>query len=279
MRRNALLALGLTSTAFFCHTASALVVTPQNDGAMLAGDIVGSGISVSNINYVGANGASGFFTDGLSSGLGFDTGVLLTTGNAAGAAGPNTATDFGSNNGLSGDADLSALSGYSTFDATTLSFDFEFDGGLGGDLYFNFIFASEEYNEYVNSEFNDIFALYVDGVNVALLPDLTPIAINNVNNGSNAGYYNDNESGTYNLQYDGFTNAFNVALKGMSSGVHSMKFAIADGSDYILDSGIFIQASSFSTTPVDVPEPGSLLLLSFGLIGLGMARRHTNKAE
>ena len=276
MRRNLLLAIGLSSVTFFCHHASALIVTAENDGGLLANNIVGSGINVSNVNYVGANGASGFFTDGLSSGLGFDTGVLLTTGKAEGAVGPNNTSAYGEDNSFAGDADLSALSGFSTFDATTLSFDFEFDGSLGGDLYFNFIFASEEYNEYVDSEYNDIFALYVDGVNIALLPDSTPIAINNVNNGSNASYYNDNESGSYNLQYDGFTKAFNLGLKGMSAGIHTMKFAIADGSDYILDSGIFIQASSFSSTPVDVPEPGSLFLLSLGLIGLGWARRRSN---
>lgn len=276
MKRN-LIYSALTACALLCgNAAQALVVTPESDGNLLANNIAGSGITISNVNYIGAVGASGLFTDGLSSGLGFDTGVLLTTGSAAGAVGPNNVSNYSVNNGMAGDSDLDSLSGVTTNDATSLSFDFEFDGGSGGDIFFNFIFASEEYNEYVGSTYNDVFGLFVNGTNIALLPDTTPVTINNVNNTSNAAYFNDNAAGTHNIQYDGFTKSLSVSMKGLSAGLHTMKFAIADGTDFAWDSGIFIQAGSFSDTPTDVPEPAPMLLLSLGLIGLGFARKRAN---
>ncbi|MBB3169055.1 choice-of-anchor L family PEP-CTERM protein [Simiduia aestuariiviva] len=276
MKRN-LIYSALTACALLCgNAAQALVVTPESDANLLANNIAGSGITISNVNYIGASGASGLFTDGLSSGLGFDTGVLLTTGSAAGAVGPNNVSNYSVNNSMAGDSDLDSLSGVTTNDATSLSFDFEFDGGSGGDIFFNFIFASEEYNEYVGSTYNDVFGLFVNGTNIALLPDTTPVTINNVNNTSNAAYFNDNAAGTHNIQYDGFTKSLSVSMKGLSAGLHTMKFAIADGTDFAWDSGIFIQAGSFSDTPTDVPEPAPMLLLSLGLIGLGFARKRAN---
>ncbi len=276
MKRNLIYSV-LSACALLCgNAAQALVVTPESDGNLLANNIAGSGITISNVNYIGAVGASGLFTDGLSSGLGFDTGVLLTTGSAAGAVGPNNVSNYSVNNGMAGDSDLDSLSGVTTNDATSLSFDFEFDGGSGGDIFFNFIFASEEYNEYVGSTYNDVFGLFVNGTNIALLPDTTPVTINNVNNTSNAAYFNDNAAGTHNIQYDGFTKSLSVSMKGLSAGLHTMKFAIADGTDFAWDSGIFIQAGSFSDTPTDVPEPAPMLLLSLGLIGLGFARKRAN---
>ncbi|AFV00962.1 hypothetical protein M5M_19175 [Simiduia agarivorans SA1 = DSM 21679] len=267
----------LTAGMLMTSAAQALVVTDVADGQTLANNILGSGISISNVSYQGSATSSGTFTGGLASGLGFDTGVLLTTGAAQNAVGPNNETGKSTNFGGAGDSDLTALSGYSTNDATVLSFDFEFDGGLGGDLFFNIVFASEEYNEFVGTQFNDVFGLFVDGNNVAKLPNGDPLSINTVNNNVNSDSYIDNETGSYDIQYDGFTKSIGIKVLGLSAGLHSMKFAIADGSDFILDSGIFIQASSFSDTPVGVPEPGPLLLLSIGLLGLGAARQRLNR--
>ena len=68
---------------------------------------------------------------------------------------------------------------------------FEFDFEVQGDnIEFNFIFMSEEYNEYVNTGFNDVFAFYISGPgivgqqNLAVVPGTTtPVSINTINNG------------------------------------------------------------------------------------------------
>ena len=47
---------------------------------------------------------------------------------------------------------------------------------------FEYIFGSEEYYEWVSSKFNDVFGSFLNGRNIALLPDgVTEVAINNVN--------------------------------------------------------------------------------------------------
>lgn len=268
-RYSALIA-GLVLSA----SSQALVITPENSGATIANTIVGTGITVSNVSYTGADGASGTFTGGNSSGLGIDKGIVLSSGQANLAQGTNNETGASANTGTAGYAPLTTLAGASTFDATVLGFDFEFDGGLGGDLFFNFVFGSEEYLEYVNAGYNDVFGFFVDGVNVALVPGTSdPVSIDNINNTSNADLFVDNTFGTYSTQMDGFTKILQINIKDLSAGVHRMEFAIADVGDHILDSWIFIQADSFSNEPVGVPEPGSLLLLGLGLLGLVAARK------
>jgi hypothetical protein len=255
-------------------TSHALVVTPENNGTTLANTILGSGITISNVSYVGANGASGSFTDGNASGLSIDKGIVLSSGKAANAVGPNDQSGKGTNNGFGGYAPLSTIANASTHDATVLGFDFEFDGGLGGDLFFNFVFGSEEYLEYVNAGFNDVFAFFVDGVNVALAPNSNdPISIDNINNVKNSNLFVNNTNGAHNIQLDGFTKSLQISLKDLTAGKHTMEFAIADAGDGILDSWIFIQADSFSDQPVGVPEPAGLLLMGLGLLGLGAARK------
>lgn len=270
--KTKILKLGLLAVLFSSASAQALVITPgAGDGSALASSIAGTGISVSNVTYTGANNASGLFSDGTSSGIGIESGVILTSGSAASAVGPNSSSGTSTNNGVGGSAALTALSGGTTFDASILSFDFIFDSGIGGDLFVNFVFASEEYNEYVNSNFNDVFAFYLNGVNIALLPDASPVSIDTVNLGSNSGLYNDNDNGINDLEYDGFTDVFYLSALGLGAGTHTMSFEIADSGDGVLDSGVFVQAKSFSNQPV--PEPLGIILLGLGLIGFTIRRK------
>lgn len=271
------LCAGVVGLALSAGTASALSVTTSNDGATLVSTILGGGVTVSNIVYTGGASASGTFTDGLSSGIGIESGIILTSGNAAGAVGPNNNDAYTGNNGLAGDADLTALiPGFNTHDASVLEFDFT---TASNDLFFNYVFGSDEYNEWVNSAFNDVFGFFIDGVNVALLPGTTtPVSINNVNGGANASFFNNNDPSdgppAFNIQYDGFTDVLSVAATGLSGGTHHLKLAIADAGDFILDSGVFIEAGSLSDVPTTaVPEPGTLLLVGSAMAGLGLVRR------
>ncbi|MGD1717207.1 choice-of-anchor L domain-containing protein [Dapis sp. BLCC M172] len=268
---TAIVALGNTTTA------QAISITPTSNGNDLVQEILGNGITIvpNSINYTGAAGAAGIFTDGLSSDIGIDRGIILTTGSALDAEGPNDSPHTTTPNGLPGDSDLDGLiPGSSTQDATVLEFDFHTEGG---DVLFNYVFASEEYIEYTNSEFNDVFAFFLNGENLALIPDTsTPVSINTVNGGfplgsnaSNPEYFKnndlDNGGGDLDIEYDGLTTVLTFEARGLSAGTHRMKLAIADVADDRVDSAVFIEAKSLVTKKV--PEPSVLI----GLLAVGFA--------
>jgi hypothetical protein len=253
-------------------TANADLIVTQNDTATdLVANILGGGIVASGQTTIGASDAFGTFTGGISAGIGIESGIMLSSGNVADAVGPNTASDTTTAFGTAGDASLTALSGDTTFDAAFLNFDFVSDGG---DVFFRYVFASEEYNEFVNADVNDVFGFFLDGSNIALVPGTsTPVSIDTVNLGTNSTLFNDNEGLSFNIEYDGFTDVFTASFIGLAAGSHSIRMGIADGGDSVLDSTVFIEASSFSDTEVnDVPEPSTLAIFALGLIGVASRR-------
>ena len=163
---------------------------------------------------------------------------------------------FTADNTLTGDADLDTLiPGYTTYDAVVLEFDVT--PAKDGDLVFQYVFASEEYNEWVDSPFNDVFGFWIGAAggpkdNVAYQPDwVTPVSINNINNGAHSQYYFDNDldprptvippPSPYNTTYDGFTSLLNTKAVAVKAGqTYHMKLAIADAGDHVLDSVVWI---------------------------------------
>ncbi|MCC6838699.1 MAG: choice-of-anchor L domain-containing protein [Flavobacteriales bacterium] len=249
-----------------------LVVTGSVPPATVVQDVLlGPGVTASNITYTGNIAQLGTFV-GVNCFLGLDSGMVMSSGAAFGAAGPNNTDGFtlpsGGYDGP-GDNDLWIASGSGfaqSYDAAVLQFDFV---PTGDSLSFRFVFASEEYLEFVNS-INDVFGFFLSGpgitgpysnnaANIALIPGTTmPVSINNVNNNVNSAYYIVNGDGTnapYNsnpqyIQYDGLTTVLTANANVICGETYHIKIAISDISDGILDSGVFLEAGSFQSNSV-----------------------------
>jgi len=229
----------------------------------LADNLLGEGVEISNLQYTGVNQASGLFTNAESSGFGIDEGVILSCGLATNILGPNSSSGITGSNGQPGDSDLNGLiPGFTTLDASVLEFDFVADFNS---ITFTYVFGSDEYLEYVNSSFNDVFGFFLDGQNVAKIPNSTdPVSINNVNHLSHTSYFvnNDIHSGpgmgypppvTYNTEADGFTTSLTVTAAVTPGQTHHIRLAIADAGDRILDSWVLIKAGSFTSQVAQSP--------------------------
>lgn len=227
------------------NSKNSLSVTSMSSGItakQMVNNILGAGVVSSNVEYTGAAIASGIFTDGGAAGIGIESGIILSCGAAEYAIGPNNSDGASKDNNMPGDADLNAL-GYNTNDASVLEFDFipEQDA-----VSFSFVLGSEEYPEFISS-YPDVFAFFLDGVNLAYVPGTTtPISIGTINHLTNSQYYiSNNDPVIYDIQCDGFTVAFQLSAEVTPNISHHIKMAIADVNDHNLDSWIFLQSGSF----------------------------------
>ena len=227
-----------------------IAVTPFTTANNLAQSLGGPGVTIQNVTYSGSTAASATYTGGAGN-VGFD-GLVLSTGKAAEAAGPNTG--FKSTSlGTPGDADVQAVAGVPTFDAAALSF--EIVPASGDSVYFEYVFASDEYPIFVGGGFADGFVLLVNGQNCAVVGNPPqPITINTVNAGSNAALFRGNgPPGTIDIQANGLTTVLTCRAAVTPGVPNTVKLAIADGGDASVDSWVFIKAGSFSTTPPGGP--------------------------
>jgi len=238
--------------------------------------LVGGGcFQISNVTYSGQNSQIGTFSNGQSN-IGSSNGIVMATGNISIAPGPNNlngaAFGFGFN---TPDPDLGTLTTGSTFDMANIEFDFV---PTQSQVSFEFVFASEEYCEYVNTKFNDVFGFFISGPgivgtkNIAVIPSTnTPVTINNVNHMVNANLYTHNTPASGNncqnggigippptpvppatgpavqeLQYDGFTKKMIAVANVIPCQKYHIKLKIADVADGVWDSAVFLRANSFN---------------------------------
>jgi len=198
------------------------------------------------VAYTGANAAAGSFTGGAST-IGIAQGVVLSSGQASGVVGQASAFADTNNNGA-GDADLTVLASANqptnTFDAAVLEFDFVPQRDL---ITFQYVFGSEEYPETVGQLVTDVFALFLNGQNIAVVPGTTTaVSINTVNAGANSEHYVDNGAGAFQIALDAFTKVFTIRAAVTAGVTNHLKLAVADSLDLIVDSALFIKAGSFA---------------------------------
>lgn len=236
-------------------------ITPEQ---MVQDILIGGGVVTSNITYSGASMSRGKFCGGPGN-IGIENGILLTSGNVTIAPGPNNNDGAGSNSGQGGDPDLTDIANVSTFDACVLEFDFIPQSTI---VSFRYVFGSEEYHEYVD-QFNDAFGFFISGPgisgpysnnskNIALIP-LTdiPVTINTVNCGNPYNCFENCDAcqffvnNTHHFtQYDAFTKVLSAWATVIPCETYHIKLAIADGADHNFDSGVFLEAGSFSSVGI-----------------------------
>jgi len=239
-------------------------------------NLVGTGVSFSNIQFQGDGQAVGLFNYGGAN-LGFSQGIILSTGQASMADDAINNQPFGFlNNGLT---NIPELAGFvpgcftpgATNDGVILQFDFI---PQSSPISFKYIFASEEYNEYVCSQFNDAFAFLISGPgiigeqNLAVVPGSgDPITINTINNGSvgmsgnaandpcvttNSAFFN--MTPPNDIVFDGYTKVMTAVTTVVPCQTYTLRLMLADGCDSGFDSAVFLEANSFGAAPIAISQ-------------------------
>ena len=253
--------------------------------------LAGSGVNITNVQFNGGsanvqNEQVGEFTDNTST-IGLPNGLILGSGDVTLAAQNNSSgsSSLGGSGGAGSDPDLSAIATNGIYDECVVEFDFV---PIGDSISFSYVFASEEYSEWVCGNVNDVFGFFLSGPNpgggnynadnLALIPDPnnlnvytnTVVSINTVNSGS-AGtfgtpsgcssidpnwtsysvfYAGDNSTSNY--EYDGNTVVLTVRAPVICNQTYHIKLAIGDGGDGAYDSGVFFEGGSFTSLGVNV---------------------------
>lgn len=242
-----------------CENPSPITIETDVNEALIVDALTTSQTVITVENIDCPDGALGTFIAGDDTDLGLDQGIILTSGEAINAIGPNDLGGASTLHDAPGDSDLDYFSSLNGGDLSEDACVVELDVFVATDeLRFEYIFGSEEYPEFVD-DFNDIFALLVKGPgivgdpmidnqqNVAIIPGTnTFVEINSVNAEDNWEYYRNNINGP-SVQYDGLTSDFQGIKKSLTASVpvipcnnYKLKFAIADRGDDNFDSGVFI---------------------------------------
>ena len=268
------------SLSLMVFSQSVVVSNTQTPTQLINNVLLGMGVTASNItingNPVTANAVQGNVASFTNTNPTFpiSSGLLLSTGNAIAAQGPNNSTSLSNNlpatANVASDPHLNILAAGTVTNGVVLEFDFI---PTGDTLNFRYLFGSEEYPEFAppnSSGFNDAFGFflwgpgitgpyvlagYPNGANIATIPGGTPVTINNVCPTVNPTFYVNNMAGAAygtTIQYDGTTVLLTAAASVQCNQTYHIKLAISNVSDVAWDSGVFLEANSFSSNVVDV---------------------------
>ena len=211
-----------------------------------------------------------------------DEGIILSTGDIFDAIGPNNSPRLGTKSSGRGDANLQTIASGVIIDAAVLEFDLI---ALRDSISFEYVFASEEYPEYVNKGKNDVFGFFIYElggkalfpINMAKVPNSNQtVSINNVNHLVNTDYflksdflaahdvaYWKDHQDVYKranfFQYDGFTTVLNANILLKQGKTYHLKIAIADVGDRIYDSAVMIKAKSLSAVGDKIPMADEII--------------------
>lgn len=261
------------NAAYVNYTPKDLVekIFAKGAGCILVKNITFRGMGWNGGSWTGNadNRGLSYFHKG-SSNFPITEGLLLSTGAGVQAEGPNNSANAMSGGvNISGDSDLNGLLPSSSSSVTSGSIlEFDFIPSTTS-MEFKYIFASEEYPEYVHSQFNDVFGFFVNKVggpkqNIARLPTTNSgryeVSINNVNKGrkssntdtspgenpKNSNYFITNIQGSLGTQFDGYTVVLTARYTNLQPcQTYHLKLGVANVGDQSYGSGVFLQAQSF----------------------------------
>ncbi|WOC51629.1 T9SS C-terminal target domain-containing protein [Bergeyella porcorum] len=222
-------------------------------------------INISNITITGdPRGSSyGYFHKNNSS-FPMDRGIILTTGKANNAKGPNSEILNDGDRNWSGDGDLEQAT-YITRTTNATILEFDFIASESSNISFEYLFASEQYlrnSDRGSCGYTDGFAFLIKKAgtnmpytNLAVIPNTTiPITSETVrgNGGkcpaANAQYFdsfNDYNSPT---NYNGQTKILTASTTIEAGVKYHIKLVIADQGNNLYDSAVFLKANSFSNS-------------------------------
>ncbi|MCD6017774.1 MAG: hypothetical protein K0S53_895 [Bacteroidetes bacterium] len=240
--------------------------------AQMQAALQGNGVVVTGLTITCPADAYAMFANGAATlgGANLNSGILLTTGTASNVTGPNPNT---TSNNLSYDASApgstlgNSLAGGSTFDGCYIKF---LITPSCNTLSVSYVFASEEYPEWVGTTYNDVFGFIITGPNpsgpvynnknIALIPGTTtPVTINNVNAGANSTYFVSAPPG---LEYDGKTTVLTASTAVVPCSTYTMTIGVWDDGDGTFDSAVFLDVNGLSClnspTITATPSPSTI---------------------
>ena len=249
-------------------SAQYIQVNDNYTAQQLVQALVGSSCAeVSNVTVSGSQdlfggNSYGYFNAGTSN-FPFSEGIILSTGYADSAPGPNDSLLSEGSTDWGGDADLeAALNVNNTINATVLEFDFI---PYTNNISFDYIFSSEQYLTSINSpnqcNYTDGFAFLLKQAgstapyqNLAVVPGTDiPVKVNTVRGegvcpAANEEYFDSFNGVNHPTNFNGQTVVLTAQATVTAGTMYHIKLVVADQGNNLYDSAIFLGGGSFDST-------------------------------